>query len=551
MTVAVEAQAAADVLRTGVQGLDLVLGGGFRRGTSILLRGTPGSGKSVLGMQIIMNGILQDNEPGLILSFEQFPEQLERDAASFGWNLREMAAARKLRVIFARRDDLFSSFAEKESNAITQITEGVIEIGAKRLLVDPTNLFWQLPMSAEEQRRLFSEFVLKLKGLGLTVILTSDLLGESESSAHEEFTVDTVVRLSHSLAAHLGGRRERTIEIVKARGQGFVEGGHSFRIDSGGVRVAPFVPLTRTDNQEVCVEGSRRSTGSADLDELMNGGFQCGTVTMLAGMSGTGKTILAAHFVAAALAKGDAAVYVSLNERPNQLIRNMDRRGLGFGAAAGAGRLHVVHASGGGLDLAAFYHDTRRLVQETRPACFVIDGLRDFLASAAGGREREHYLALFNDLLFQNGVTAVYTWRVEDVAGLSSVASIPHTSMADNIIYLGLVELESKLRKVIAIFKTRGELIDNSLRELVVTTQDVKVSNLFIGISGILQGSASGRLSEAGREILEPMVHIRDFVNSAEVTTVEQARYVVDNIRQEFNVLAAKIAEHFGARPAQ
>lgn len=549
MTVAAEPKT-ADVLRTGVEGLDLVLGGGFRRGTSILLQGTPGSGKSVLGMQIIMNGILQDDEPGLILSFEQFPEQFERDAASFGWNVREMAAAKKLRVIFARRDDLFSSFAEKESNAITQITEGVIEIGAKRLLVDPINLIWQLPMSGEEQRKLFSEFILKLKGLGLTVILTSDLTSESESAAHEEFTVDTVVRLSHSPAAHLGGRRERTIEIVKARGQGFVEGGHSFRIDSRGVRVAPFVPLAGPDTQEVCDEATRRSTGCADLDELMNGGLLCGSVTMLAGMSGTGKTILAAHFVAAALRQGDAAVFVCLNERPARLIRNMDRRGLGFAAASAEGRLHVVHATPSGLDIAAFYHETKRLVETARPACLVIDGLRDFLASAGGEREQEHYLALFNDLLFRNGVTAVYTWRVEDVAGLSSVASIPHTAQADNIIYLGLVELESKLRKVIAIFKTRGELIDNSLRELVVTATDVKVSNLFTGLSGILQGSASGRLSEAGREILDPMMHIRDFVNSAEVSTVEQARFVVENIRREFNVLAAKVAEHFGGKPS-
>jgi hypothetical protein len=110
------------------------------------------------------------------------------------------------------------------------------------------------------------------------------------------------------------------------------------------------------------------------------------------------------------------------------------------------------------------------------------------------------------------------------------------------------VELESKLRKVIAIFKTRGELIDNSLRELVVTAQDVKVSNLFTGLSGVLQGSASGRLSEAGREIIEPMLHIRDFVNSAEIGTIEQARFVVDNIRQEFNVLAAKVTAHFSGK---
>src|SRR5687768_14818261 len=97
-------------LPTGISGLDTILGGGFVRGNSILLRGTPGSGKSALGMHLLASGALNSDEPGIIVSFEQFTEHLYRDALSFGWDFRALEAQGRLKVIFARRDDLYSSF---------------------------------------------------------------------------------------------------------------------------------------------------------------------------------------------------------------------------------------------------------------------------------------------------------------------------------------------------------------------------------------------------------------------------------------------------------
>ncbi|MBX7246458.1 MAG: hypothetical protein K1X53_13255 [Candidatus Sumerlaeaceae bacterium] len=532
-------------MKTGVAGLDDILGGGFVAGSSVLLQGSPGSGKSALGMQIVVNGINECDETAIILSFEQFPEHLYRDAASFGWDFRDLMKRDKLRIVFARPDSLFSSFAERECTAITHITDAVIELKATRVLVDSVAVFWSLPMPPEDQRKAFFEFVMKLKGLGVTPLLTADLPPGVDAISPEEFAVDAMVRLEHHGASFVGSERSRTIEIVKARGQSFMEGSHPFHITKDGLKVSPFVNLGAIEDRVRPDAAERCSTGVADLDELLNGGFQRGSTTMYAGMSGTGKTTLAAHFLAAGLRAGEQGIYVSLNERPSQLIANMDRRGLGYGDAAKRGDLQVLHTSGAGIQLIEFYHNLKELIDPNRPTRLVIDGLRDFLSAASNEREQDYYLTLFNDLIFNRGVTAVFTWRVEDVAGLSSLASIPHTSNVDNILYLGLVELQSKLRKVLAIFKTRGEHIDSSLRELVLSGSEVKVSNLFTGLSGILMGSASGQLSEAGREIVEPLFHIREFVNNVEITNVEQAKFVVDNIRQEFNVLAEKIGEHF------
>ncbi|MGI8908881.1 MAG: ATPase domain-containing protein [Candidatus Sumerlaeaceae bacterium] len=542
------------LMQTGVPGLDIILGGGFLRGNSILLRGTPGAGKSALGMHLIANGALQFDEPAIILSFEQFSEHLYRDALSFGWDFHALEAQGRLRVIFARRDDLYSSFAEKESVAITQITDSTIDLRAQRVLIDSASQFWRIPLPQEEQRKIFFEFVMKLKGLGLTPILTSEAIGGHEDSfGPEEFAMDTILTLDHGPAPYMGGHRTRTLEVVKTRGQESIEGRHPFRIFSSGVRVSPCLHLEPpTVDEEGCPTG-RRQTGVDDLDALLKGGFQAGTMTMIAGMTGTGKTTLAAHFIAAGLKNDEAGVYVSLHERPGQLTRNMDRRGLEFTRNTEAGRLTTIHAAATGLQPIEFRHTLEEVIRTKGATRVVIDGLRDLLLGAVSESEREYTLSLYNQLFTKYGVTVVCTWRVDDIAGMSSLASIPHASDFDNILYVGLVELQSRLRKVISVFKTRGEAAESDLRELIITPEDLRISDLFTGLSGILMGSASGYVPEAGQEILAPLMRIRDFVNEAQVSTPEAAQLVIENLRSEFNVLAQKIRRHLnlGEEPTQ
>lgn len=532
-------------MKTGISGLDEILGGGFLHGYSVLIEGEPGSGKSSLGLQLIAAGAMKYREAGIILSFEQFPQHLYRDALSFGWDLKALERQNMLRVVFARRDDLYSSFAEKESAAMTLITDAAIDLQASRVLVDGTSHFWRLPLPQEEQQKILYEFVMKLKGLNLTPILAADPMGPHQDFAPEEFYVDCIVRLENDPGKSAGAKRDRTIEIVKARGQNIIEGRHPFSIMNDGLHVSPYIHLSPVNEDEAVPMPTRCATGISDLDELLGGGFQCGSSTMLAGMSGTGKTTLAAHFIAGGLANSEPAVYVTLHESASQLVRNMERRGLGFASAEEDGRLTVVHATGSALHLIEFYYFIRDLVEAKHARRIVIDGLRDFLASCRDEHERSYYLSLFSDLFYRRQVTAVFTWRVDDVAGLSSLASIWHAELMDNIIYLGLLELEGKLRKMIALFKTRGEYSDSSLRELVIGPHDVKISSVFSGLSGVLLGSASGHLSEAGREIAAPLIHIRDFVNAADVRTPEQAKMVLDSIRSEFNVLAGKLSKHF------
>lgn len=539
---------------TGITGLDAVFGGGLLHGHSLLLQGSPGSGRTALGLQILANGALLYNEPGVILAVEQFPDQFRREANGQGWGLQALEAEGRLRLVFVSRDDLYSSFAERESVALSRVAEAVYELRARRVLIDPGAEFFRLPFSSEEQHKVFAEFVFKLKSLEVTPILTADAPAESRDFGPEEAAVDAILRLDHGPALFAGGNRQRGLEIVKARGQRVIEGRHPFRIAPGGIRVSPYAPAAEIEFCEtdgpVCETGigssvalelkpdERLSSGINELDELLFGGLLGGSTTVIAGVSGTGKTVISSHFIAAGLENGEAGIYVSLFERPSRLVQDMGRRGLPFPEAAARGTLTVLHVEGTSLQPIEFYYELQQLLEVTKARRVVIDGLRQLLANAASQRERDYMMGLLSDLFLRQNVTALYTYRVEETSGLSSVASVPHTAQVDNVLYLGLTEQAGRLRRVLTVLKTRGGHADAALREVVMTSTGVTIANMTGAQSGV-----------AGSDVLGPLGHLREFVHGARVETPEQARLMLLDLRREFDILAGRIGAQLDTSP--
>ena len=268
-------------------------------------------------------------------------------------------------------------------------------------------------------------------------------------------------------------------------------------------------------------------------------------MTMIAGMGGSGMTTLASHFIAAGLSGGEAGIFITLGEGRTELLCNMERRGLPFRAAASQGELTVIALNPAEQHPIEFYYDLEELLEQTAAGRVVVDGLAQLLAGTHDALEAASIVSMYTNLFRRRRVTTLFTCQADVATGVSSLANIPHAAMMDNVFYLGIVELESKLRKVMVILKTRGEFTDHALRELVLTPKAVHISSLFSGVSGILRGSASGHLSEVTRSIFGPLFHIRDFVNNAQVETPEQARIAIESIRKEFNVLAQNLTEHF------
>ncbi len=237
-------------VKTGIPGLDEMLGGGFLPQTANLIEGAPGTGKTTLGMQFIYHGIAACGEPGLILTFEEFPQQYYQDAASFGWDFRQMEQEGKLRVIMSSPE-----VTKKDLERVGgKIEEMVHAIGAKRVLVDSLSHFERLSDDPAHLRTIVYGFINALKREGLTAVLTREsvaLLGEAEGmDEFSAFLVDSYTLLRY---VEIESTICKALLVLKMRGSDHDKGIRQFEITSHGIEVrAPF------EGREGIMSGSPR-----------------------------------------------------------------------------------------------------------------------------------------------------------------------------------------------------------------------------------------------------------------------------------------------------
>ncbi|MBN1178823.1 MAG: ATPase [Anaerolineae bacterium] len=239
-----------DRIKTGVPGLDNMLYGGLVPKTATLVEGAPGTGKTTLGMQFIYNGIVKYNEPGLILTFEQFPQQYYQSAESFGWDFRRLEDEGKLKIIMT---------SPEVSRLEMERTEGSIEkearaMNARRILIDSLSHFERLTDDPVELRQVVYGFVNGLKREHLTAILTREspaLLGESEN--YDEgmaFLVDTYILLRY---VEMESRIRKAMLVLKMRGSNHDKDIRQFSISGSGIEVQ-----SRFEGHEGIMTGSPR-----------------------------------------------------------------------------------------------------------------------------------------------------------------------------------------------------------------------------------------------------------------------------------------------------
>lgn len=237
-------------VKTGISGLDEMLGGGFLRETANLVEGAPGTGKTTLGMQFIYNGIVQANEPGLIITFEEFPQQYYHDAAAFGWDFKELEKQGLLKIIMT---------SPEVSRLDVESVGGMIEtyisqMGARRVVVDSITHFARLTQDPVELRSLEFNFINALKREGLTSILTREspvLLGEApENEDSIGFVVDSYLMLRY---VEIESAIRKALLVLKMRGSNHAKDIRQYDITGHGIEVQ-----SKFEGQEGILSGSPR-----------------------------------------------------------------------------------------------------------------------------------------------------------------------------------------------------------------------------------------------------------------------------------------------------
>lgn len=293
-----------DRVKTGIEGLDQLLLGGFLRGDAIVVGGSPGTGKTSLGMQFLYNGVTRYREPGLFVTFEEFPQRIYRDAQGFGWDFRRLEQEGKLKVLFTSPEVLQQDVVR--DNGL--VAEMIRETGARRVVVDSISHFHEIADSPRQFRQAVYGLVNALKREALTCLLTRELAeGEELGSGPEEFVADALIMLSR---AYVGGHSMRFLEIKKSRGSGHIAIPSLFSVSASGLRVIPPFqePLWRFEEAV--------STGHKQLDDLLGGGIPYGSFYLMEIDGELHQDLLDVGFAREALEAGDRYARVAGQSDP-------------------------------------------------------------------------------------------------------------------------------------------------------------------------------------------------------------------------------------------
>lgn len=443
------------LVKTGIKGLDEVLFGGIPRGNIILVAGAAGTGKTTLGVEFVYRGARQFNEPGMIVLFEVAPDKLIRDAALFGWDLRALERDRRLKIVFTTRQ----VFQQELQRADSVLLAEAAEIGARRLFVDgPVRL--AVPNGGEPR----DAFHLLAEGLhreNLTAMLAleSTFPDTAATRAPEEFVADTILGLSIEPVQRAV---LRSVEIVKSRGHEYALGRHSFRIVNGqGLEVYRRVQAPRSLQREggaAFDSTSRVPTGIPGLDELVNGGYYVASTTLVVGISGAGKSVMALQFIAEGARRGERSLMITLDEPPAQVLRNAHTIGIDLQSAIDRGLVHLWYEPPQEFEVDRHFAQIEAIVEDFQPKRAVIDSLSTY-GSSLGATERSFrdFFHAIVALMKEHQVTAVYNHENPEMLGMSSMmGEFKVSSLVDNIILMNWVELGDTFRHALTVAKMRA-----------------------------------------------------------------------------------------------
>jgi len=543
-----------NLMQTGIEGLDRILRGGFQYHNSIILKGAPGCGKTTLGMQIIRNGAVQFGEPGIIVLFEQFPQQLYRDVEAYGWNIRELEEQGRLRVIFTEPEQVFTSDKIADPPLVAAIHDATMEIGARRILVDSVSHILQATSEGRESRDLLLRFINRLKSIGLTPIMTAEAEPREGAIGVEEYLADCVLLLASEGSA---GRSFplRQIAVRKTRGQDHLRGRHMFRITGNGVEVFPRMIAERGNGSRPGEEAkslARVSSGVNGLDSILGGGYTRGTSTIVAGMPGAFKTTLGMQFAIGGGEIGERGLVVTFGESPEFLTRVMEEKGLRIRDRLGDGTLRIWPVAPGGMPMEELLFRLEKEMEAGTVSRLFVDSLNDIERSIENPAHYKDIISAFPALCERHGVTALFTQKMDEFSGNVPLASIRYASIFDGIIYLGTIEIESAVHKVISVLKMRGGDYSSDLREITCGAKGLEVRDKFVGLSGVLSGNAQGQYKKTVEDLFQPLYFVRDFIDILAQTEMEpeQRSQILGNLQNEANRLVQKLEAHFDIRSA-
>jgi circadian clock protein KaiC len=458
---------------TGIKGFDEITEGGLPKNRTTLVSGSAGSGKTLLGIDFLINGAIKFKEMGVFMSFEESEEELYTDVASLNLDLEGLVSRKKILIehVLLQRKDIQETDFNLEG-LFVRLEHAIDSIGAKRVVLDSIESIFagitDVGILRLEIKRLFRW----LKEKQVTAIVTGEPVQEAYTRhGLEQYISDCIIHLDNRVKEQIAIRR---IRVVKYRGSKHGTNEYPFVIDKDGLSV---IPITSAGlNQPGTAK--KVSTGIPSLDKMFRGkpGYTKGSTVLASGTAGTGKTSLAAAFAIASCKRGERCLFLSYEESSGQLIQNMSSIGIHLEPMIKKGLLKIVSTRPSFFGLEMHLLDLYKLIAEFKPKAVVIDPLTSLIGEG-DQREIRSMITRVIDLLKSNSITSFFTSLVSSAAQNDTSGEIGVSSLIDTWIVVRELEEDVSKKRIRGLFivKSRGTGHDSDVHKLILSDDGIKL----------------------------------------------------------------------------
>lgn len=479
------AHATTAVLKTGVPGLDDVLGGGFTSNRLYLIEGVPGSGKTTIALQFLMAGA-RAGERVLYVTLSETAEELRGVAQSHHWNLEGI----EIREMLPNQDTLepdeqYTMFHPSEvelSETTLKILADVDKIKPTRVVFDSLSELRLLAGNSLRYRRQILALKQFFAGRKCTVLLLDDMTA-MEHDLQVQSISHAVLRLEQ-LNSDYGAVRRRLI-VSKYRGQQYRGGYHDYKILRGGLQVFPRLVAAE---HVAPIEQARMPSGLATLDELLGGGIEKGTSTLFVGAPGTGKSSVAVQFAIASARRGECAALFIFDESVSTLRTRCAGMNMGLDEHLNSGRVIIRQIDPAELSPGELVHQIRMAVTESKARVVVIDSLNGYLNAMPDERFLIVQLHELLTYLGQSGVATLLIGAQHGLIGMNMSTPVDASYLADAVVLLRYYEHLGEVRQAISVVKKRGGAHERTIREFSMSNSGIHVGQPLRNFRGILTG---------------------------------------------------------------
>jgi circadian clock protein KaiC len=458
---------------TRIRGLDEVLEGGLPRGRTTLASGGPGSGKTVLGLEFLCRGAMA-GEPGVFVTFEERAEAVRKNALSMGLDLAGLEKAGKVAVVEARLYGAEVLSGDFDINGMLAIVDGHAKrIRAKRVVMDALDVLLRIYGDSQRERIELYRLHDWLIDRKLTSVLSVKAQLDGNMAHRYEFLdfmADCVIRLDHRVQGQVATRRLR---VIKYRGSGFGTNEYPYVIGESGIVLFPLTKAKLTHRPL----GQKVSSGLGGLDAMMNGGFRRASCVLIAGSSGTGKTMLASAFAQAAARRHERVLYLNFEESQEAMISGMLSAGIDLRPAMRTQRLMVQTALPESMGSDNHLIRVLEAIDSFKPDHLILDAIS---ACVRMGSERAafDYLMRLVAVVKERGITCILTNQCQGTLnGGEELSGIGFSSVVDAVIQLRFVDAGQEIGRQILIIKSRGSGHSNRRESFYITDHGIEFPN--------------------------------------------------------------------------